>query len=274
MGMTSPTAGSPRVANGGDVIVSFRDVVKRYGTHVVLDRLSFDVPRGQRLAIIGPSGSGKTTVLRCLMTLEPIDGGTITVAGTELSREVFRSRWSRAAARTLGDARSKSGIVFQAYNLFPHMKIIDNITVAPRHVLHADSVQAREQANRYLDLVGLADQQDKYPHQLSGGQQQRAAIARTLAMQPEILLLDEITSALDPELIGEVLRVVRRLADELGITMLIVTHEMRFAEQIADRVMFIEGGRIVEDGSPATIFHDPESGRTRRFLRSLSEYRE
>jgi polar amino acid transport system ATP-binding protein len=259
---------------GGDAIVSFRDVVKSYGAHVVLDKLSFDIPRGQRLAIIGPSGSGKTTVLRCLMTLEPLDAGTITVDGTELTRDVLHSRWSRDAARTLREARSKSGIVFQAYNLFPHMKIIDNVTVAPRHVLHTDPSEAREQAHKYLELVGLADQEDKYPHQLSGGQQQRAAIARTLAMQPEILLLDEITSALDPELIGEVLRVVRRLADELGITMLIVTHEMRFAEQIASRIMFIEGGRIIEDAPPSIVFHDPANERTRRFLRSLSEYRE
>ncbi len=253
-------------------LISFTNVVKSYGKVPVLNDVTFEIPRGQRLAIIGPSGSGKTTILRCLMTLEPFNSGVISVDGTVLTPASFQHRLGRRDD-ALAKVRSKVGIVFQQFNLFPHMKTVDNIAVAPHYVLGVPMATARREALDYLRLVGLDDKADVYPHQLSGGQQQRAAIARTLAMKPEIILLDEITSALDPELVGEVLQVVRRLADESGVTLLIVTHEMHFAEEVADRVMFIDAGQIVEDGSPGTLFHSPANDRTRQFLRSLSDYR-
>jgi polar amino acid transport system ATP-binding protein len=253
--------------------VRFEGVVKRFGDVTVLDKISFEVPQGQRLAIIGPSGSGKTSILRCLMTLEPFQAGTIWVDETRLTPSSFQRRIGRRQDIALVTARRKVGMVFQQFNLFPHMRIVDNVAAAPHHVLKTPWPQARMQALKYLESVGVAEKADAFPHQLSGGQQQRAAIARTLAMMPSIVLLDEITSALDPELVGEVLRVVKRLADVSQTTLLIVTHEMHFAEEVADRVMFIDHGQIVEDGPPASVLRKPRNDRTRQFLRALSEYR-
>ena len=219
------------------------------------------------MVIIGPSGSGKTTILRCLMGLEPIDGGTIRVGSDVLAAgdgiALQRDQSRRALQRV--------GMVFQQFNLFPHMTAVENVAVAPRTVRGLPAMAARRLALELLAMVGLQDKADARPHQLSGGQQQRVAIARALAMEPDYMLFDEVTSALDPELVGEVLRVMRQLAANSGMTMLIVTHEMQFAAEIADRVMFIDHGVIVEDDAPSRIFRVAQQERTRRFLTALSE---
>jgi polar amino acid transport system ATP-binding protein len=247
--------------------VRFVDVRKRYGSHVVLDGISFDVPRGQKLVIIGPSGSGKTTILRCLMTLEGIDAGSIRVDGEMLmGGDGVAVDRKRAAL-----LRQRVGMVFQQFNLFPHMRVLDNVMVAPRKARKTPQAEARRAALELLGMVGLEDKVSAYPHQLSGGQQQRVAIARALAMKPNVMLFDEVTSALDPELVGEVLKVIRLLASQREITMLIVTHEMQFAAEVADLVMFIDEGRIVEAAVPSRIFGHATNDRTRQFLRALSD---
>jgi len=255
----------------GTPSAEFRAVTKAYGSTQVLRGIDFKVPTGQRVALIGRSGSGKTTLLRLLMTIERPDSGTINVEGEPLGwREVNgRIVWQNDAA--LRRVRGKIGMVFQHFNLFPHMTVLDNIIEAPIHVLSLDRKEAIERAHNLLSLVGMSEKDKAWPRQLSGGQQQRVAIARALAMEPRIMLFDEITSALDPELVGEVLRVVRQIAKDKGMTMLIVTHEMTFARDVADRVIFMSGGKIAEDGPPEIVLGKPEQPETRSFLRSILE---
>lgn len=252
-----------------EFMVRFRKVSKSFGSVHVLRELDFDVAPAERVAIIGPSGSGKTTLLRLLMTLEKVDSGTIEVDGELLSHMEVGGKLVEADEKQLRRMRNKIGMVFQLFNLFPHMRILRNVTEAPIHVLGLSREEAEERARSLLETVGLADKLDAYPSQLSGGQMQRVAIARALAMQPKVMLFDEITSALDPELVGEVLNVVRQLAHDTKMTMLIVTHEMNFARDVAHRVVFIDGGQIVEEGSPETMFTNPENPRTRAFLRAV-----
>lgn len=253
-------------------IIIMDKVVKRFGTSTVLNQLDFQVARGEKVCIIGPSGSGKSTVLRILMTLENIDGGMIHVAGKPLWHEYRDGRHIAAGEDHLRAMRKEMGMVFQQFNLFPHMTVLRNITEAPVHVLGLSRKKARERAHEYLDLVGMTEHADKFPSQLSGGQQQRVAIARALAMRPKIMLFDEPTSALDPELVGEVLGVIQRLSEKHDLTMLLVTHEMDFARQISDRVCFFDEGVVLEQGPPETILTAPSRARTREFLKNFLEF--
>ncbi|TYB81053.1 ectoine/hydroxyectoine ABC transporter ATP-binding protein EhuA [Maritimibacter fusiformis] len=252
-----------------DPIIKFDSVGKRFGAITVLDDLDFEVANGEKVTIIGPSGSGKSTILRILMTLETISDGVVYVAGEPLWHERRGDALVPASEAHLREMRRHLGMVFQSFNLFPHMSVLRNLTEAPVRVLGLSKSEARDRARELLDMVGLADQAEKFPHQLSGGQQQRVAIARALAMRPRIMLFDEPTSALDPELVGEVQAVIRRLAEEHDLTMLLVTHEMRFAREISDRVCFIDGGRIREQGPPEELFTDPKEERTRDFLQAV-----
>ncbi len=247
-------------------MIRFDSVVKKFGDHVVLDHLDFTVAPGERVTLIGPSGSGKTTILRLLMTLEKIDDGVVWVKGEPLSHERKGSRLVPASERYLRTMRRNIGMVFQQFNLFPNMNVMENLTEAPVHVLGRSKAEARDRARELLAMVGLSDKETAHPTQLSGGQQQRVAIARALAMDPEILLLDEVTSALDPELVADVLDVLRTIAETTDITMLIVTHEMHFARDVSDRVLMFDQGRIVEEGPPERIFTSPREERTRKFL--------
>ncbi|KLL96923.1 ectoine/hydroxyectoine ABC transporter ATP-binding protein EhuA [Rhodococcus rhodochrous] len=247
-------------------MIRFDSVVKKFGDHVVLDHLDFTVAPGERVTLIGPSGSGKTTILRLLMTLEKIDDGVVWVKGEPLSHERKGSRLVPASERYLRTMRRNIGMVFQQFNLFPNMNVMENLTEAPVHVLGRSKADARDRARELLAMVGLSDKETAHPTQLSGGQQQRVAIARALAMDPEILLLDEVTSALDPELVADVLDVLRTIAETTDITMLIVTHEMHFARDVSDRVLMFDQGRIVEEGPPERIFTSPREERTRKFL--------
>ena len=251
--------------------VRFRAVRKSFGEVHVLRGVDLEVPAGQKLAIIGPSGSGKTTLLRLLMTLEQPESGSIEIDGELLGAERQDGRIVRDETRRIREVRAKIGMVFQHFNLFPHMTALGNVMEGPVHVNGVDRAEAERAARDLLDLVGLAAKADTHPRQLSGGQQQRVAIARALAMRPRVMLFDEVTSALDPELVGEVLRVVRELAHQESMTMLIVTHEMAFAEDIADRVIFMDHGVIVEDAAPEDIFHHPAHERTKAFLRAVLE---
>jgi len=224
----------------------------------VLRGIDLDVAEHEVVCLIGASGSGKSTLLRCIDLLEPIDAGRITVAGRDISGRGVNAN----------QVRRDIGIVFQAFNLFPHMSVMKNVTLAPRKVLRTGRDEAEAQALELLDRFGLADKRDEYPDRLSGGQQQRVAIVRALATRPQLMLLDEVTSALDPELVAEVLHVIRELADE-GMTMLIATHEMGFARDIASRVCFLDAGVILEQGPPDQIFSDPREERTRQFLQRI-----
>ncbi len=255
----------PAATSDGSMI-RFDSVVKRFGDHVVLDHLDFTVSPGERVTLIGPSGSGKTTILRLLMTLEKVDDGVVWVKGEPLSHERKGSRLVPASERYLRSMRRSIGMVFQQFNLFPNMNVMENLTEAPVHVLGRSKADARDRARELLAMVGMSDKENAHPTQLSGGQQQRVAIARALAMDPEILLLDEVTSALDPELVADVLDVLRTIAETTDITMLIVTHEMHFARDVSDRVLMFDRGRIVEEGPPERIFTDPREERTRKFL--------
>jgi len=257
--------------NRADPIVRMRGVDKRFGDEVVLDRLDLEVARGERLAIIGGSGSGKSTILRILMTLERIDGGRVEIDGEPVFTMARDGREAPASETHLRRVRQKVGMVFQHFNLFPHMTALGNVVEAPRRVLGLAKAEAEARGRTLLDRVGLAEKADVHPARLSGGQQQRVAIARALAMRPQVMLFDEVTSGLDPELVGEVLDVLRELAREGETTMLIVTHQMRFAREIADRVAFLDSGRILEEGRPEEIFSEPERERTREFLRSVLE---
>ncbi|OII69445.1 MULTISPECIES: ectoine/hydroxyectoine ABC transporter ATP-binding protein EhuA [unclassified Streptomyces] len=238
-------------------LVRFEGVGKRFGEHTVLDDLSFSVSPGQHVTLIGPSGSGKTTILRMLMTLERPDRGTIEVGGERLFPADERQR---------RELRKQIGMVFQQFNLFPNMSVLRNITEAPVRVLGMGRDEAEERARGLLEMVGLADKAGARPAQLSGGQQQRVAIARALAMRPRVLLLDEVTSALDPELVAGVLDLLRDIARTTDITMLCVTHEMNFARDISDQVLMFDSGRVIESGPPEQIFSAPEHARTREFL--------
>ncbi|MCX2965824.1 ectoine/hydroxyectoine ABC transporter ATP-binding protein EhuA [Gordonia aquimaris] len=253
-------------------MIVFDKVVKRFGDHVVLDHLDFRVERGERVALIGPSGSGKTTILRLLMTLENANGGVIWVEGDPLTHQFKGDKLVKPSQKHLRAVRSKIGMVFQQFNLFPNMTVLENITEAPIHVLGKSKAEAAERARELLATVGLQDKEDAHPTKLSGGQQQRVAIARALAMDPDILLLDEVTSALDPELVADVLGVLRRIAETTDITMLIVTHEMGFARDVADRVLVFDQGRIVEEGDPKQIFTAPREERTRSFLKAVVDH--
>ncbi|KOX35044.1 peptide ABC transporter ATP-binding protein [Saccharothrix sp. NRRL B-16348] len=241
-------------------VLSVRGVVKRYGDHVVLDGVSLDVHEHEVVTVIGSSGSGKSTLLRCVNLLEELDDGQVLLDGLDVSDP-------RVDADV---ARRGMGIVFQAFNLFPHMSVLDNVTLAPRVVHGVPRDEAERNALDLLERVGLGDRARSYPERLSGGQQQRVAIARALAYSPRLLLLDEITSALDPELVGEVLALVRELAVS-GRTILMATHEMGFARQVADRVVFLDGGRLVESGPPEQVLGEPVHPRTRQFLRRIIE---
>jgi polar amino acid transport system ATP-binding protein len=252
-------------------MVRFDQVTKRYGELVVLDRLDLEVAPNEKVAIIGPSGSGKTTVLRMLMTLERIDEGVIYVDGRPLTHRERNGRLGPADERYLRSVRGQIGMVFQHFNLFPHMSALGNCMEAPVHVLGLPKAEARARAEELLTMVGLADKMAHYPSQLSGGQQQRVAIARALAMRPKVMLFDEVTSALDPELVGEVLNVIRRLGAEHNLTMLMVTHQMGFAREFADRVCFFYAGKIAEQGPPAEIFSNPRNERTQQFLAAVLE---
>ncbi|MDX9976164.1 MAG: ectoine/hydroxyectoine ABC transporter ATP-binding protein EhuA [FCB group bacterium] len=253
----------------GAPIIQVRGLSKAYGPLTVLDGIDLDIMPGTKTAIIGPSGSGKSTLLRLLMTLERPDSGTIQVEGDYLWHVRRNGGLEPAKPSHTRSVRSKLGMVFQQFNLFPHMTVLKNVTLAPREVLGLSREEAETRAVELLRLVGLEEKLKAHPAQLSGGQKQRVAIARALAMRPRVMLFDEVTSALDPELVGEVLGVLRELAHCGDMTMLIVTHEMRFAQEIADRVLFFEKGRIVEDNLPNVIFSQPAEDRTREFLRSV-----
>ncbi len=231
---------------------------KSCGDTDVLRGIDLTVAEHEIVCLIGSSGSGKSTLLRCINLTEPIDDGTVVIGEDEIS----------AHGADVDRIRRRIGLVFQAYNLFPHMTVRDNVTIAPRRVLRIGVAEADERADELLERFGLADKRDDYPDRLSGGQQQRVAIVRALAMQPDLLLLDEVTSALDPELVAEVLNVIRELATS-GMTMVIATHEMSFARDIADRVLFLDEGRILEEGPPGQIFSAPREPRTREFLERI-----
>ncbi|WP_353737806.1 amino acid ABC transporter ATP-binding protein [Kyrpidia sp.] len=240
-----------------DIMIQVRDLHKSFGQTPVLNGVSFDVHQGEKVVIIGPSGSGKSTLLRCINFLEVPDSGTVTIEGTTLSHHFTQ--------RQVAIIRAEVGMVFQRFHLFPHKTALHNVMAPLMTVQKKPKTEAQQIAEHYLAKVGLADRLHHYPSQLSGGQQQRVAIARALAMQPKAMLFDEPTSALDPELVGEVLNVIRDLAQE-GMTMMIVTHEMKFAQEVADRVIFMDGGMIVEEGPPEQIFSRPAHQRTKSFL--------
>jgi ABC-type polar amino acid transport system ATPase subunit len=242
--------------NGATPVVQLEGVRKSFGDHLVLDGIDLSVTAGEVLVIIGASGSGKSTLLRCVNLLEPVDSGRIWLDGEELTRK----------GADVSAVRQRIGIVFQQFNLFPHLKVIDNLTLAARRIRRVRKAEAEERALELLRRVGLEEKARQHPHQLSGGQQQRVAIARALMMEPHVMLFDEVTSALDPELVGEVLLVMKDLADS-GMTMLVVTHEMQFAREVGDYLIFIDEGRIIEQGRPADVLDQPKEQRTQRFLR-------
>lgn len=248
--------------DGTRLALEIRGLHKRFGKLEVLRGIDLDVAEHQVVCLIGASGSGKSTLLRCINLLEPIEAGTITIEGDEIT----------ALGVDVDRVRRRIGIVFQAFNLFPHMRVIDNVTLGPRRVLGTDRAEAERDATALLERFGLADKIHEYPDRLSGGQQQRVAIVRALSMRPDLLLLDEITSALDPELVAEVLDVIRELAVG-GMTMVIATHEMGFAREIASRVCFLDAGVVCEEGPPEQLLRDPQQPRTRQFLQRIIEAR-
>jgi polar amino acid transport system ATP-binding protein len=252
-------------------MVRFDNVSKRYGPLTVLDGLNLDIMRGEKVSVIGPSGSGKTTVLRMLMTLEKINDGVIWVEGEPLTHMERNGKLVPADLAHIRRVRGKIGMVFQSFNLFPHMTAMQNCIEAPVTVLGMKRAEAEARAAELLGMVGLSQKKDHYPSQLSGGQQQRVAIARALAMRPKIMLFDEVTSALDPELVGEVLQVIRQIGREHDLTMLMVTHQMGFAREFSDRVCFFYQGKICEQGQPAELFGAPKNERTRQFLNAVLE---
>jgi polar amino acid transport system ATP-binding protein len=259
----------PLDKNDNPPVVRLRDIHKRFGELQVLRGIDLDVTEAQTVSIIGPSGSGKSTLLRLLMTLDRPEQGRIEIDGESLLTVEQRGREVPAPEEHVRTVRGKVGMVFQHFNLFPHMSAQANVALAPVTVKGFSRADANDRARHYLDMVGLADKFDAFPAQLSGGQKQRVAIARALAMEPRIMLFDEITSALDPELVGGILAILRDLANRRTMTMLIVTHEMSFAERSSDRVLFFDEGRILEDGPPQQVLRDPEKQRTRDFLKAV-----
>ncbi|MBO7745754.1 ectoine/hydroxyectoine ABC transporter ATP-binding protein EhuA [Paenibacillus sp. MWE-103] len=254
-------------ADSASALVRFEHVTKRYGELEVIKGIDLTMRPGEKLALIGPSGSGKTTLGRMLMTLEEPTSGRIWIDGESLWDMKDKSgRVVRANAKHLRRMRGSIGMVFQHFNLFPHLTVLDNVVLAPRAVLGMSKQDSHERAIAMLRKVGLADKLDVYPSRLSGGQKQRVAIARALVMQPKIMVFDEVTSALDPELVGEVLGVIKEIAADGDMAMMLITHEMDFARDVADRVVFGDGGRIVEEGPPSAIFEHPKSERLQAFL--------
>lgn len=249
-------------------MVRFHNVTKRYGSLTVLGNLYLDVAEGEMVSIIGPSGSGKTTVLRMLM-LERIQGGVIYLDGEPLTHQDMNGKLVPASNKYLRMARKPVGMCFQHFNLFPHMTALQNCMEGPVQVLGMSKQDARERSEELLELVGLIDKKDEHPSRLSGGQQQRVAIARALAMRPKVLLLDEVTSALDPEVIGEVTEVIKGLVSAHNLTIMMVTHQMGFAREISDRVCFFYDGKIEEQGAPADLFDSPQRKRTQQFLSAV-----
>jgi polar amino acid transport system ATP-binding protein len=246
---------APTARNGGP-LVRLEAVRKSFGDNLVLDGVDLSVDPGEVLVVIGPSGSGKSTLLRCVNLLEPLDSGRVVFEGEDITRK----------GTDLSKVRQRIGIVFQSFNLFPHLRVMDNLTLAARRIRKLPKRDAEARALELLRRVGLEEKARQYPHELSGGQQQRVAIARALMMDPHVMLFDEVTSALDPELVGEVLVVMRDLA-RAGMTMLVVTHEMQFAREVGDHLVFMDEGRIVERGKPVDVLDRPKEERTRRFLR-------
>jgi glutamine transport system ATP-binding protein len=240
------------------MIIHVENLHKSFGDNEVLNGIDCDVEPSEVVCVIGPSGSGKSTFLRCLNMLEEITSGEVVIDGKSLTDR----------GTDINAVRTEIGMVFQQFNLFPHMSVLENISLAPQKVRRLSDEAVRERGLRLLEKVGLSDKADAYPNQLSGGQQQRVAIARALAMEPKMMLFDEPTSALDPELVGEVLAVMKQLAEE-GMTMVVVTHEMGFASEVGDRVLFMDDGRIVEEGTPEQIFNSPKSERTQGFLNKV-----
>ncbi len=260
---TTPSQG----AHGA--VVELIDVGKVFGATTALSHVNLKVARGETVAIVGPSGSGKTTLLRCINFLVPYDSGRVYVNGQLVGYREERGRLVRDSEHNVNQVRKRIGMVFQRFNLFRHRTVLGNLLEGPLYVLRVPKREALTRAYEVLNMVGLADKVTAYPDQLSGGQQQRVAIARALCMQPEVMLFDEVTSALDPELVGEVLAVMRRLAQQ-GMTMIVVTHEMSFARDVADRVAFMEGGTIVVDQGAREFFTRPQTSRIESFLRRMS----
>ena len=250
-------------------MLEVKELAKSFGELEVLKDISFNVEKGEVVAVIGPSGSGKSTMLRCINQLEKADGGIINVCGTDMLLKNDKGRTVYADAKTLREIRLETGLVFQNFNLFPHMTVLRNITEAPVCVLKQDKEKARKKAMELLKKMGLETKDKAYPCELSGGQQQRVSIARALALEPEILFFDEPTSALDPELTGEILKVIKELAAD-GMTMVIVTHEMAFARDVADKVIFMENGSIVEMGAPDQLFGENATDRVKQFLQRFN----
>ena len=265
----SPTLVTAGEGSVNTPIITIDGVSKSFGALEVLKDLSFDVAPGEKLALIGPSGSGKTTILRILMTLETINAGMIHIDGEPLWHMPKNGEMIAADEAHLHKMRAKIGMVFQLFNLFPHKTVLENVAMAPILTKGLSKPQANIKAMELLEMVGMSDKAAQKPAQLSGGQKQRVAIARALALKPKIMLFDEVTSALDPELVEEVLNVMRKLAEETDMTMLLVTHEMSFARDFADRVLFFDSGKIVEAGPPDQIFSDPKEERTQAFLRKV-----
>jgi polar amino acid transport system ATP-binding protein len=259
----APDDKASRLSDGPKL--ALHQVEKSFGTKRVLDGLTLSVDEHEVVCLIGPSGCGKSTILRCIDLLDTIDGGTIELDGVEIAAAGQASGGLRA-----NEVRRRIGIVFQSFNLFPHMNVMDNVTLGPRRAHGVERAEAEDRARELLTRFGLADKALEFPNRLSGGQNQRAAIVRALMVQPEILLLDEVTSALDPELVGEVLGVIRELRDQ-GLTMILATHEMGFARDVANRVAFLHEGQVLEVGPPAQLFGDPQQDRTKQFLRRVSE---
>jgi polar amino acid transport system ATP-binding protein len=248
-------------------LVRIENVQKRFGNLEVLKGVSLTVRSGEVVCVLGPSGSGKTTLLRCINFLEPYDAGRIYIGEDLVGYRERNGKLSPAPEKEIARVRAETAMVFQQFNLFPHMTALKNVAFGPVKVLGVSKDEAEQRARELLARVGLAEKADSYPMQLSGGQQQRVAIARALAMQPKVVLFDEVTSALDPELVGEVLAVMKDLADSHGVTMIVVTHEIMFAREAADRVVFMDGGVVVEEGPPAEVLGAPRSERLRTFLR-------
>ena len=254
-------------------MIRLEKICKSFGHLVVLRDVTLEVEKGEVVCVIGPSGAGKSTMLRCINHLETLNSGTIYIEGQPVYRYLRDGKLVIEREKRIEEIRAQVGMVFQSFNLFPHFTALENIMVSPLHVLREPMAELRPRALALMAKVGLSDKVDAYPHELSGGQQQRVAIARALAMRPKAMLFDEVTSALDPELVGDVLRVMRQLAFE-GMTMIVVTHEMGFAREVADRVIFMADGAIVEEGPPAEIFSNPKNERTIQFLRSVLQRRQ